>query len=47
MGSFVHLRKGTTPYRQHADLGGLKDDDLGRGAHVADWLVRHKFVGTV
>ena len=31
MESFVHLRKGTVPARLHADLGGLKDDELGRG----------------
>jgi len=31
MESFVHLRKGRTPRRLHADLDGLKDDDLGRG----------------
>ena len=31
MESFVHLRKGRTPQRQHADLDGLKDDELGRG----------------
>ena len=31
MESFVHLRKGTTPRRLHADLDGLKDDELGRG----------------
>ncbi|WP_313675572.1 homogentisate 1,2-dioxygenase [Mycolicibacterium sp.] len=31
MESFVHLRKGTTPRRLHADLNGLKDDELGRG----------------
>src|SRR5690606_4575716 len=31
MESFVHLRKGTTPDRLHADPGGLKDDELGRG----------------
>ncbi len=31
MESFVHLRKGKTPRRLHADLGGLKDDELGRG----------------
>ena len=31
MESFVHLRKGTTPKRLHADLAGLKDDELGRG----------------
>jgi len=30
MESFVHLRKGTTPRRIHADLDGLKDDELGR-----------------
>src|SRR4051812_29785313 len=31
MESFVQLRKGTTPRRLHADLDGLKDDELGRG----------------
>ena len=31
MESFVHHRKGTTPPRLHADLDGLKDDELGRG----------------
>src|SRR5690349_22972511 len=31
MESFVHLRKGNTPRRLHADLDGLKDDELGRG----------------
>lgn len=31
MESFVHLRRGTTPHRLHADLAGLKDDELGRG----------------
>ena len=30
MESFVHLRKGITPRRVHADLDGLKDDELGR-----------------
>ena len=30
MESFVHLRKGATPRRLHADLNGLKDDELGR-----------------
>lgn len=30
MESFVHLRKGRTPRRLHADLDGLKDDELGR-----------------
>jgi homogentisate 1,2-dioxygenase len=34
MESFVHLRKGTTPRRLHADLDGLKDDELGRGGFV-------------
>jgi homogentisate 1,2-dioxygenase len=34
MESFVHLRKGTTPRRLHADLEGLKDDELGRGGFV-------------
>ena len=31
MESFTHLRKGVTPRRLHADLNGLKDDELGRG----------------
>jgi hypothetical protein len=31
MESFVHLRKGRIPRRLHADLDGLKDDELGRG----------------
>jgi homogentisate 1,2-dioxygenase len=31
MESFVQLRKGKTPHRLHADLDGLKDDELGRG----------------
>ncbi|TQS44659.1 homogentisate 1,2-dioxygenase [Cryptosporangium phraense] len=31
MESFVQLRRGTTPRRIHADLDGLKDDELGRG----------------
>ena len=31
MESFVHLRKGRTPKRLHADLDGLKDDELRRG----------------
>ncbi len=31
MESFVHLSKGTVPKRVHADLNGLKDDELGRG----------------
>lgn len=30
MESFVHLRRGATPKRVHADLEGLKDDELGR-----------------
>lgn len=30
MESFIHLRKGRTPRRAHADLDGLKDDELGR-----------------
>ncbi|MFG1922246.1 homogentisate 1,2-dioxygenase [Cryptosporangium sp. NPDC048952] len=30
MESFVQLRRGTTPRRIHADLDGLKDDELGR-----------------
>lgn len=34
MESFVHLRKGITPKRVHADLNGLKDDELGRGGFV-------------
>jgi hypothetical protein len=52
MESFVHLRKGRTPKRLHADLDGLKDDELGRDgftgvvSEVADhqgWLHRHGF----
>src|ERR1700727_1656119 len=31
MESFIHLRKGKTPRRLHADLEGLKDDERGRG----------------
>jgi homogentisate 1,2-dioxygenase len=34
MESFVHLSKGTTPRRLHADLNGLKDDELGRAGFV-------------
>ncbi|HEU4363151.1 MAG TPA: homogentisate 1,2-dioxygenase [Mycobacterium sp.] len=30
MESFIQLRKGVTPKRLHADLDGLKDDELGR-----------------
>ena len=30
MESFIHLRKGRTPHRLHADLDGLKDDEFGR-----------------
>ncbi|MFE7215625.1 homogentisate 1,2-dioxygenase [Streptomyces sp. NPDC057611] len=30
MESFIQLRSGTTPRRIHADLDGLKDDELGR-----------------
>lgn len=44
MESFVHLRKGTTPRRLHADLDGLKDDELGRGGFVgrtANFFRRH------
>ena len=44
MESFVHLRKGTTPRRLHADLGGLKDDELGRGGftgRTANFFRRH------
>lgn len=35
MESFVHLRKGKTPRRLHADLDGLKDDELGRGGFAS------------
>ena len=31
MESFIQLQKGTMPRRMHADLNGLKDDELGRG----------------
>ena len=44
MESFVHLRKGTTPGRLHADLDGLKDDELGRGGftgRTANMFRRH------
>lgn len=44
MESFVHLRKGTTPRRLHADLNGLKDDELGRGGftgRTANFFRRH------
>lgn len=44
MESFVHLRKGTLPRRMHADLNGLKDDELGRGGftgRTANFLRRH------
>ena len=36
MESFVHLRKGVTPRRLHADLDGLKDDELGRAGD--EWI---------
>jgi homogentisate 1,2-dioxygenase len=42
--SFVHLRKGTTPRRLHADLNGLKDDEFGRAGftgRVANMYRRH------
>lgn len=44
MESFVHLRKGATPRRLHADLNGLKDDELGRGGftgRTANFFRRH------
>lgn len=44
MESFVHLRKGATPRRLHADLDGLKDDELGRGGftgRTANFFRRH------
>jgi homogentisate 1,2-dioxygenase len=44
MESFVHLRKGTTPRRLHADLAGLKDDELGRAGFTgrsANFFRRH------
>ncbi|CPR13285.1 homogentisate 1,2-dioxygenase [Mycobacterium bohemicum DSM 44277] len=44
MESFVHLRKGRTPRRLHADLEGLKDDELGRGGftgRTANMYRRH------
>jgi homogentisate 1,2-dioxygenase len=44
MESFVHLRKGNTPRRLHADLDGLKDDELGRGGftgRTANFFRRH------
>jgi homogentisate 1,2-dioxygenase len=44
MESFVHLRKGATPRRLHADLDGLKDDELGRAGftgRTANFFRRH------
>lgn len=44
MESFIHLRKGNTPRRLHADLDGLKDDELGRGGftgRTANMYRRH------
>lgn len=44
MESFVQLRKGITPKRVHADLDGLKDDELGRGGftgRTANMYRRH------
>ena len=44
MESFIHLRKGKTPRRLHADLDGLKDDELGRGGftgRTANMYRRH------
>ncbi|MGB3482358.1 MAG: homogentisate 1,2-dioxygenase [Mycobacterium sp.] len=44
MESFTHLRKGVTPRRLHADLDGLKDDELGRGGftgRTANMYRRH------
>ena len=44
MESFIHLRKGITPQRMHADLDGLKDDELGRNGftgRTANFLRRH------
>jgi homogentisate 1,2-dioxygenase len=44
MESFVHLRKGSAPRRMHADLDGLKDDELGRDGftgRTANFLRRH------
>jgi homogentisate 1,2-dioxygenase len=34
MESFVQLRRGTTPERIHADVNGLKDDEMGRNGFV-------------
>jgi homogentisate 1,2-dioxygenase len=44
MESFIHLRKGKVPRRLHADLDGLKDDELGRGGftgRTANMYRRH------
>ena len=35
MESFIQLRSGTTPRQVHRDLGGLKDDELGRGGFTS------------
>ena len=46
MESFVHLRKGRTARRLHADLDGLKDDELGRGGvtgRTTNMYRRHDF----
>ena len=34
MESFVQLQKGSTPDRVHADLNGLKDDEMGRNGFI-------------
>ena len=34
MESFVQLRRGTTPDRIHADVGDLKDDEMGRNGFI-------------
>jgi len=34
MESFVQLRRGTTPDRIHADVGELKDDEMGRNGFI-------------
>ena len=46
MESFVHLRRGRTARRLHADLDGLKDDELGRGGvtgRTTNMYRRHDF----
>ncbi|AKS35225.1 homogentisate 1,2-dioxygenase [Mycolicibacterium goodii] len=42
MESFIQLRKGRTPRRLHANLDGLKDDELGRGGFTGRTAVMYR-----